>query len=281
MVIKCKSCKLTKCEQDFYTDKRNGNTETNCKVCRNLKITAKRYNLEVDQLRLLYTHKNCMCCKEEFYNTKLRHVHHTDKGVKGIICYKCNYILGQESGLNIHRIKTSLRYIDKPSENLIDRDNQQERLNKVGKVTKFVVVSSETTRHKSQNCKQCNRHLTIDSFDKPSGRGYRKVCVECRRFNWRLLNNPIIRELRETTIICDCCELSFTSKNKKCVHHINESIRGIVCNRCNQLLGDETNEQKNRLQLCLNWIETVDYDIVRSMQRCIEVGRNDQPCSKE
>ena len=135
---KCPKCDLEKSLSDFRTDKRKKNgVGTYCKPCsRTLsnQYKAKRLALQGDSLRKklvaverkrLYgitqeqfdDMKNeqngcCAICKDKLdhgKNTCVDHCHTTNK-VRGILCAKCNFGLGQFND-SIQRLKSAIEYI--------------------------------------------------------------------------------------------------------------------------------------------------------------------------
>ncbi len=118
--------------------------------------------------------------------------------------------------------------------------------------SKFVEESSETIRCETKQCSQCNRILTMDSFVARHNQR-RNVCHNCHRSNVRLSQSKQATEARNEASFCACCECELIGK--KCVHHVGDTVYGVVCNRCNQLLGDESEQRKMRLLACKLWIE--------------------------
>lgn len=276
--MKCRRCNQTKDLKCFYSSNRNkSGFEHICKPCKCIEINARKYKISESFLEYLYSHGQCMCCGDQFTSNKCRHIHHTAQGVRGLVCIHCNHVLGQETDKDLQRIEQALAYMKTSRENLLDRDNQQERLRNFGRVSKFVGESSETTRCESRMCSQCRRILMKESFYTDSRRT-RKVCLDCQRSNVRLSQSTQAIEARNKASYCACCDCELAAK-KKCVHHVNDTVLGVVCNRCNQLLGNESEQRTTRLLACKLWIEDSqwDYDIVRSAWRHAEVGRNDRP----
>jgi hypothetical protein len=275
--MKCRRCELDKDLSQFYKSKRNkSGCEYICKPCKSIDINARRYGISESFLEYLYSHEQCMCCDEQFVSAKGRHIHHTDQGVQGLVCIHCNHILGQETEEDLQRIKLALIYMKSSRENLLDRDNQQERLRDFGRNINVVEESSETIRCESQMCSQCKRLLTKKSFRTPKGRGTLKVCFDCQRSNDRLLHSKQATEARNKASNCACCDCELNTK--KCVHHVGDTVYGVVCHKCNQLLGDESEQRQRRLLVCKLWIEdnlSWDYDRVRPAWRHAECGRND------
>lgn len=185
-MLKCRRCNQIQDVSHFYRSKRNkSGFEYICKICKGIEINARRYNISESFLEYLYTYDTCMCCGNLFISNKNRHIHHTDTGVQGLVCIHCNHILGQETEEDLQGIKYALAYMKTHRDNFLDRDNQQERLRKFGRESRFTEESSETIRCESQMCSQCKRILTKESFNTDK-RGTRKVCWDCQRSNVRL-----------------------------------------------------------------------------------------------
>lgn len=218
-----------------------------------------------------------MCCGETFKSNKQRHIHHTEQSAQGLVCIHCNYILGQETEEDLQRIEQALTYMKSTRENLLDRDNQQERLRDFGRAFKVTTESSETLRCDSKMCSHCKRILTKDSFrTRKESSNTRSICWDCGRSNDRLSHSKQAMRARDAASNCACCGCELIGK--KCLHHVGDVVYGVVCNRCNQLLGDESERRKTQLLVCKLWIESqLEYDIVRSAWRHAEEGRNDLP----
>lgn len=273
--MQCRRCGSDKDLSQFYKSKRNKYGHmTICKPCNKIEIACRRYGISDQDAELLLLHERCMCCGAK---SKIMDIHHTDQGVKGLVCRRCNIILGQETKENLQMINCALTFIETSRENLLDRADQQVELRKTGrKISRFVEETSETRGCGSRMCSQCGRHLTLDSFyNNPNGS--KRVCVECRRNNNRITRSKQAKKAKREACICSCCGGALINL-KKCVHHIDNTIRAIVCNRCNQLLGDESEQQKDRLLSCKLCIEnSLDHGIVRSAWRHAEEDRNDLP----
>ena len=246
----CRRCLQTKEAKHFYCQRRNvTGLENICKDCKRIESTAKRYKVSERLIEHLYTYTACMCCEEIFKDRKLVHIHHTQKqGVRGIICLHCNHILSEETLEDEQRIQNCMKFM--ACNNLLDTVNPQERLTSIEATTE----SSETTRCETLTCKQCKRaNLTLRDFhSKVRSRKPRRICKDCWNANWRLRNRS--KKLRLQATYCDCCNGSFTKHNKSCVHHVGEKIQGIVCNRCNQVLGNESIQRYHQLQACLRFM---------------------------
>lgn len=245
----CRRCKDNKEAKYFYTQRRNtSGLESICKECKKIEFAARRYNVSEQFIEHLYTFENCMACQCELAHGKLTHIHHLDStGIRGIVCFSCNYILSDESNENKDRILRCLKFMAR--DNLLDTVNQQGRPISMDTMPE----PSETTRRETLLCKQCKRgDLIINDFHKQKSRQPRRICKHCFNTNRRLL--APFKELRELKTHCECCKAKFTKQNKSCVHHTGTTIHGVICNRCNQLLGNETPLRRQQLMMCLEFM---------------------------
>ena len=245
----CIMCQQPKSKICFYNSKRNRRgVEHICIECRSIKSAMHRYKVCKQIIIQLYSKTKCECCGSKFMDKKLRHIHHVENTIRGIICFACNLILGQESNIDRDRIDSCLNFIS--CNNLLHTVNPQERPNSMAAVPE----SSETTRCETLYCKQCMRsNLTQNDFHKTGkSRRPRRICRSCWNSSWRLRNKH--KAERESAIKCHCCQYKFTKKNKSCVHHIGDVIYGIICNRCNTILGNESIDRVIQLQSCLEFM---------------------------
>lgn len=249
MKYTCTECDTSKPKEAFYLSKRNRRgLEYICKACKAIQSAVRRYNIPKTEVEQLYKHPSCMCCETDFKDKKLRHIHHVGDTIRGIVCLSCNHILGQESDVDQKRIQACLDFISR--NNLSHTVNPQER--PIG--IDAVAESSETTCCETLHCKQCHRpNLTQADFHKTGkSRKPRRICRDCWNSAWRLRNK--FSRLRKTTTTCQSCGIKFSKTNKSCVHHLGEDLRGIVCNRCNTVLGNESPERIQQLTKCLEFM---------------------------
>lgn len=135
-------------------------------------------------------------------------------------------------------------------ENLIDRVNQQESL-------KFQVLENERVEN-PQRLARCETRDTkyCPKCGKSCKNGY-SWCEECYRIGQRArysgFSFKLVQQL-STIQACECCGCRFTKENKQCIHHLGV-LRGVVCNRCNQILGDESEQRRTQLLACVLWIK--------------------------
>jgi len=266
--ITCSKCNLELDESHF--SKNGVHTYSICKQCRRIITARRRYGLTQEQCVWLFNQNKCQCCNYPFMDQRQQHIHHIDTGVMGIVCHTCNRILGQETNEDLYRIDCCLAWMQQDRKNPFDRVNPQGRL---------IEVPSSTTRSthlESKICRLCKQDLPLINFRKDR-RWYRGECFQCAAYLTAARTFKISYEqvvLLYSQINCDCCGCTFTSKNFKAIHHIDERILGIICDSCNRRLGQETGKIANQLNACRNWILSDD-DIVRTVWRHAEVSRND------
>lgn len=275
--MKCRRCKSDKDLSMFYKSKRTKTChEYICKPCKSIELNAKRYGISEWFIEYLYSHEQCMCCDEMFTSNKGRHIHHNDQGVQGLVCIHCNHILGQETEEDLQRIEKALIYMKSFRDNLLDRVNQQVEPQKSGTRSRFTEESSEIKGSETRMCSQCKRKLTKESFRiRKESNNIRKVCYGCERSNVKLSHSKQAKEARNKASNCACCDCELI---KKYLHHVGNTVYGVVCNRCNQLLGDESEQRKTQLLACKLWIENNHsraYDMIRPTWKHVECGRND------
>lgn len=264
---KCIECRLVKEGSEFYASKRNGSgLEYVCKTCKRLLGAARRFHVSKEFIRWLYTHDTCMCCESVLDQGRQTHIHHTDAGVRGLVCSSCNYVLGQETEADVNRIKLCLTFMPRQRENLIDRVNQQESL-------KFQALEGG----KVENPQRLARCGTQDAKICPNcGRPKTGRCKRCATIKHQVkvydLSFELVKRLRSVQR-CECCGCEFTKENKQCIHHV-KVLHGVVCNRCNQILGDESELRRTQLLACVLWIEEsmIQSDLNGNIERLAEMS---------
>ena len=246
----CRRCSKTKLAHEFYAQRRNvTGLEGICKQCKRVESAARRFGVDESTVEGLYANTHCMCCGEALPdNKKLSHIHHTQKhGVRGLVCFSCNYVLREEMPTDRVRVLKCIEYMTR--NNLLHTVNPQER--PIGQDA--VPESSETTRCETFYCMQCQRPgLTQEDFHMQKSRRTRPICRDCWNAAWRLRNK--FRPLRIKATVCDCCGGQFTKSNKSCVHHVGNKVFGIICNDCNQVTGDGSSAREQQLHACLEFM---------------------------
>lgn len=231
----------------------------------------RRFNISKDFVIWLYSHDTCMCCGSVLDQGRQTHIHHTNAGVRGLVCFSCNYILGQETEDDLNKIKLCLKFMPKYREKLIYRVNQQESLNFLflGE-DKKVENPQRLVRYKTLNTEICPR---CDQCCVKRNDGRCKQCQSLeQRARYSGLSFEVVKQL-QTIQKCECCDCGFTKENKQCIHHIGGNFRGIICNCCNQVLGDESEQRRMQLLACMLWIEEsmIQSDLDGNVERLAEM----------
>lgn len=276
MLKTCSFCKEAKTLDNF--DKNGKYLYSICKDCKRLKTACRRYKISIEAVEFLFAFENCMCCGVKFKSTRLRHIHHIYDGVRGVVCQRCNHVLGQETKDDLKRIQSCIDFISRARKNLLNRDNPQERPStnelKEG-------IPNDYTPDSFRICNKCGESKPLTDFSPHSkSNPWRRLhCKSCASAmvaaNEYKISLQQVIELRKKTT-CNCCGCQFTEDNWADIHHVSNEVRGLVCHNCNRLLVDESKEQLSRLQDCEQWILD-DEDIVCSAWRHAEVSRNDSP----
>ena len=112
----CKKCNKLKPLNEFHKHKgrKLGVTEL-CKVCRNIDVVEKRYNLEEGQLQKLKTKQGnkCAICNnpQKGKSLSVDHCHKTGKN-RGLLCNNCNNGLGRFKD-NVVYLRNVINYLNK------------------------------------------------------------------------------------------------------------------------------------------------------------------------
>ena len=105
----CNNCNSFKPLNDFVSTK--GKLQSNCKACRKLIKAANRYEISQKFAAYLYSINQCECCGCEFEKETHKHIHHTETGVKGIVCLYCNHVLRDCSTEHLRRLQCCVEFI--------------------------------------------------------------------------------------------------------------------------------------------------------------------------
>lgn len=81
-------------------------------------------------------------------------------------------------------------------------------------------------------------------------------CIYQKKNKYGLLKEEYEKLLKETKNICCICGNFFSEKNKPCVDHNHETkkVRGIICSKCNTLIGF-ANEDIKILQNAIKYLK--------------------------
>lgn len=274
MLRTCSFCKEVKPLDNF--DKNGKYLYSVCKSCKRLKSACRRYNLSIETVEFLFAFENCMCCNSEFKSTRLRHIHHTDEGVRGVVCQRCNHVLGQETKEDLKRIQSCIEFISGARKNLL---NMRQSAGKTFDKRFNERTLNDYTPDSFRVCNKCGESKPLTEFSPHSKKNpwLRLHCKACASAmvaanEYGISLQQVINLRKQNT--CDCCGCKFTKDNWSDIHHIGSEVRGLICHNCNRLLVDESEEQLSRLCDCEQWILD-DEDIVCSAWRHAEVSRND------
>lgn len=109
-----------------------------------------------------------------------------------------------------------------------------------------------------KTCSCCKEPQSLDSFSK-NGKYIYTVCKSCKN------KKHIERTYGLTTdqvhivcsvLTCNCCHCEFTKINPKHVHHLSNGSRSVLCQKCNLILGQESEMDLLRIEACLNFLNT-------------------------
>jgi predicted nucleotidyltransferase len=175
------------------------------------------YKITLEQALEVFKTVNCNCCQCEFTDKNPRHVHHTVDGYRGVLCQKCNLIIGKETEEDLHRIQSCLNFVSLHRENFTNRDNQQGSLSDPS-------TTARRPRSQEQVCNKCLRSLSMESF-RVDRKWIRKTCKHCEVCLESARQYGISYESAfelYSKCTCDCCKQSFTATNKVTIHHIGD-----------------------------------------------------------
>ena len=163
------------------------------------------------------------------------------------------------------------------SDNPSGADNQQARSHGRASTTTCTAPQLKRGKHKGQEgykwcdlrlrwvreirdnlarCSHCGKWKILGSFTM-SRSIPDSICKECRRFQKAASRYKIsIDEARQLYAKeqCDCCGAFFEKQTHKHIHHIGDTVRGIVCLYCNHTLRDESPEHLRRLKCCVDFV---------------------------
>jgi len=121
-MVECRICHKIKHTSEYrQTKRRKKGYQQPCKQCNRENRTSfkrkieRRYKISFKEYeKLLKDQENkCLICKKEFIDSKHTHIdhNHTTNEVRGLLCHKCNSILGY-SEENIEILKEAINYLE-------------------------------------------------------------------------------------------------------------------------------------------------------------------------
>jgi hypothetical protein len=169
--------------------------------------------------------------------------------------------------------------MNKSSENLFDKDNQQGRKEISPSTTTrpspkklstknmegyhFDVIKRRWVRTVKDGkvcCRDCKEWKTVENFPwaKRSTQRLSQYCRNCKRFYKAAKRyNITVEEVKKlySAETCDCCGENFHNQTHQHIHHLKDSVIGTLCFYCNLILKDESPQQLHRLKSCVDFIE--------------------------
>ena len=275
MMQVCSKCGIEKSEGDFHYRKDSKKFRSGCKVCWKYLQATRRYGITFEQAVDYYKQPSCMCCGKIFSTMRDRNLHHVNHTVRGIVCKDCNILLRQETEEDLHNLKSCLAFMQKSRKNLFDKVNPQGSRSEGTRCG----PSTTTRRGPLRTCKCCNKQLSLKHFYQQkyiSGKiGHYTACKSCfkilvKTYKYNLTFDQV--SFLRSQLACQCCGKEFKTNNPY-LHHVGDSVLGVVCRECNLMLGQETEDEKRRLRKCIEFL--MGYDIVCSAPKVAEVSRND------
>jgi hypothetical protein len=106
-------------------------------------------------------------------------------------------------------------------------------------------------------CTGCSEFKSLGEFSTVKGKPYH-YCKECTRYNKAASRYGISKEMARklySKTTCDCCGGVFEKQSHQHIHHVGNTVKGLVCLPCNHMLRDTSNEHLQRLKCCVRFIE--------------------------
>lgn len=106
-------------------------------------------------------------------------------------------------------------------------------------------------------CSACKQELPISNFDRNGKYAY-SLCKSCKRIRTAARRyNLTLEQVRELYNISACmvCGKKFQNQRMQHIHHTKQGVRGVVCQFCNHILAQETANDLERIEACLNFIQ--------------------------
>lgn len=108
-------------------------------------------------------------------------------------------------------------------------------------------------------CSKCGLTKPMSEFHfRKDSNKHRSECKSCWKYLQAARRYGITFEQAVeyyTQPTCMCCRKSLLQKEDKHLHHVNHTVKGIVCKDCNILLRQETEEDLHRLESCVSFMQ--------------------------
>ncbi len=111
----------------------------------------------------------------------------------------------------------------------------------------------------TQVCSKCGLEKSLSLFHyRKDSKKHRNECKVCWKYlqaarRYGITFEQAIEYYKQP--FCLCCGYVFLTMKDRHLHHVNHTVKGIVCKDCNILLGQETPENLHRLQACLLFMQ--------------------------
>jgi len=107
-----------------------------------------------------------------------------------------------------------------------------------------------------RSCSTCLQTKPTSQFDS-NGRYVYSVCKDCKKLREASRKYGLTCEQAHnlySRTSCMCCGQLFGKQNLKHIHHTCDDVKGIVCQGCNHILGQETQADLDRVSACLRFV---------------------------
>ncbi len=110
-------------------------------------------------------------------------------------------------------------------------------------------------------CKKCGEDKTQECFGKNNTNksGRRRVCKSCRYFRQVMLKYNINEDFLNYLYShdrCMCCRTKFKNTHNRHIHHMDTGVHGVLCCKCNRSLCQETDEDFNRIESAIIYMQS-------------------------
>jgi len=108
-----------------------------------------------------------------------------------------------------------------------------------------------------KQCNKCKEYKPLNQFNK-NGKYLYSICSACKRLAKICREYKVsVQEAKRLESIesCEICGYIFDNKKIRHIHHISTGVRGVICQWCNHILGQETSEDLHRIQSCLSFVK--------------------------
>lgn len=108
-----------------------------------------------------------------------------------------------------------------------------------------------------KECSMCGERKSLNQFAK-NGKYIYTICKSCKRLrmdSWRYRISVVEAAGLRNQSHCECCGVAFTRQREQHIHHVGTGVRGVVCQKCNHILHQETVKDYSRIRCCLSFMD--------------------------